>query len=47
MQCTVNDSYESDELESLAGSEIVDPEVLRDMLAHMEEGGEDARAAAR
>ena len=47
VQCRVNDDYDSEDLESLAGSEIVDPQVLRDMLSHMDEGGEDARAAAR
>lgn len=47
VQCTVNEGYESEEVESLAGSDIVDPEVLRDMLSRMDEGGDDARAAAR
>ena len=47
MKCIVNEGSDSEELESLAGSEIVDPQVLRDMLSHMDEGGEDAKAAAR
>ncbi len=47
MLCAVNEDYESEELESLAGSDIVDPQVLREMLSRMGEDGEDSRAAAR
>ena len=38
---------EDSDMDSLAGSDIVDPDVLRDMLTRMDDDGEDSRAAAR
>ena len=36
-----------DDLDSEAGSEVLDPGLLEEMLARMEDDGDDARAAAR
>ena len=36
-----------DDLDSEAGSEVLDPALLEEMLARMEDDGDDARAAAR
>lgn len=48
LECIVNKLAHNDsDSDSLGGSEIADPEVLREMLLNMDHDGSDAKAAAR